>query len=354
MPEKKRINLPAQKFYDGGKLPFIGKEQGNDLESSFKWDHEVSNGSISTYQLRPGLILNLAELCVHQTMSIDYEVYSECINFSCCLAGQGICRPDSAKNDTRKEYIYGPASSSINLIPAHQGSGQVCSGQKTIVTELYLTRELFNEFLYEQKETLSFSAKQLVNEALDSFIAMPLPFTPEIQYLNRQILQCRLTGPLRRIYLEGKSLEMIALYLSALKMPEKGMGKGNAKGQLPMRPNEEERVRYAEKLIKKNMQEPLSLTELAQAVGLSHSKLNRFFPQVYGASVFEYLRNLRLHHAQKLLEDGNMNVTEVAFAVGYSNLSHFSKIFKEKTGLLPNKYLREMLQNSLLPRTKNF
>ncbi len=96
------------------------------------------------------------------------------------------------------------------------------------------------------------------------------------------------------------------------------------------------------------MQDPPTLVELAQAVGLSHSKLNRFFPQLYGTTVFHYLRDLRMHHARMLLNNGNMNVTEAAISVGYSNLSHFSNAFRDKFGLLPSQYLRQILGNKSL------
>jgi transcriptional regulator GlxA family with amidase domain len=51
---------------------------------------------------------------------------------------------------------------------------------------------------------------------------------------------------------------------------------------------------------------------------------------------------MRLNKAKALLDDGIMNVTEVAYAVGYSSLSHFAKSFKDYHGAAPGNYLREV------------
>jgi AraC family transcriptional activator of pyochelin receptor len=75
-------------------------------------------------------------------------------------------------------------------------------------------------------------------------------------------------------------------------------------------------------------------------VGLSHPKLNYGFREIYGSTIFGYLRELRLNKAKALLDDGTMNVTEVAYEVGYSSLSYFTKAFRDYFGTAPGSYLR--------------
>ncbi len=91
-------------------------------------------------------------------------------------------------------------------------------------------------------------------------------------------------------------------------------------------------------------QNPPRLLDLAKAVGVSHPKLNSCFREAYGATIFEYLREVRLSRARSILEEGRMNVTEAAFEVGYSSLSHFAKAFREHFGAPPGNYLRSRLQ----------
>ncbi|MFP4567016.1 MAG: helix-turn-helix transcriptional regulator [Spirochaetaceae bacterium] len=58
------------------------------------------------------------------------------------------------------------------------------------------------------------------------------------------------------------------------------------------------------------------------------NKLKYGFREVFGTTVFGQLRNLRLEEARHLIEDGDHSVTEAAFAVGYSSLSHFARTFR--------------------------
>lgn len=111
-----------------------------------------------------------------------------------------------------------------------------------------------------------------------------------------------------------------------------------------MRPHDIERVHHARELVSRNFQNSPKLLDLARAVGLPHPKLNFCFREVYGTTIFGYLREMRLNKAKSLLDEGRMNVTEVAYEVGYSSLSHFAKAFREYNGAAPGNYLRKVSQ----------
>ena len=66
-------------------------------------------------------------------------------------------------------------------------------------------------------------------------------------------------------------------------------------------------------------------------------KLKRSFKAYFGKTVYEYVREQRLEKAFSLLAGGRCNVSQTAFAVGYTNISHFSQAFREKFGLSPKK-----------------
>ncbi|MBR6855337.1 MAG: helix-turn-helix transcriptional regulator, partial [Fibrobacter sp.] len=58
----------------------------------------------------------------------------------------------------------------------------------------------------------------------------------------------------------------------------------------------------------------------------------------YGDSVYSYLKTYRMKKATQLLQDGKMNIAEVAGRVGYTNSSKFAQAFKEFTGCTPKEY----------------
>jgi len=86
--------------------------------------------------------------------------------------------------------------------------------------------------------------------------------------------------------------------------------------------------------------ERLNVDFIAREVGLSRVQLYRKMLALTGTSVSELLRSIRLQKAAKLLEQKWGPVSQVAYAVGITNLSYFSKIFKSKFGIMPSEYER--------------
>jgi signal transduction histidine kinase/DNA-binding response OmpR family regulator/ligand-binding sensor domain-containing protein len=84
--------------------------------------------------------------------------------------------------------------------------------------------------------------------------------------------------------------------------------------------------------------EQLSVESLAEEIGLSRVQLYRKITALTGLSVNELIRKLRLQRASQLLEQKWGPVSQVAYEVGFSNLSYFSKVFKEEFGVLPSEY----------------
>jgi transcriptional regulator GlxA family with amidase domain len=79
----------------------------------------------------------------------------------------------------------------------------------------------------------------------------------------------------------------------------------------------------------------IALTDL---VGLNSRKLKEGFRICFGQPAFSYLRNYRLEQAKQLLETQDMQIAEVASAVGFSNCSHFAEAFRKKFGINPKSY----------------
>jgi len=84
--------------------------------------------------------------------------------------------------------------------------------------------------------------------------------------------------------------------------------------------------------------ERLNVDFIAREIGLSRVQLYRKMLALTGTSVSELLRSIRLQKAAKLLEQKWGPVSQVAYAVGITNLSYFSKIFKGKFGIMPSEY----------------
>lgn len=97
-------------------------------------------------------------------------------------------------------------------------------------------------------------------------------------------------------------------------------------------------VREAMAYIHEQYAEPISRSELAAHVGISERHLTHCFRQETGLTPVTYLNRYRIRQARTLLEQGDMNVTEVALAVGFSDSSYFARVFREEVGISPHAY----------------
>jgi YesN/AraC family two-component response regulator len=105
----------------------------------------------------------------------------------------------------------------------------------------------------------------------------------------------------------------------------------------------------AARILETQCEEPLSLTQLAEAVGLDRFELSRQFTRATGRCIRRYHAECRIARAKELLLT-NCSITEIAQAVGYSELPRFDKMFRALTGSSPSEFRRT---RSDKPLTKN-
>jgi len=78
--------------------------------------------------------------------------------------------------------------------------------------------------------------------------------------------------------------------------------------------------------------------ECATQIGISRMQLHRKLKSLFGVSATEFIRNERLKNAAELLKKGNGNISEIAYSVGFNEISYFSRCFKDHFGCTPTEY----------------
>jgi AraC-like DNA-binding protein len=144
-----------------------------------------------------------------------------------------------------------------------------------------------------------------------------------------QVFDSLMNNPRDTLLMEAKALELVALQLRQL---------DHLTGKTPRKQavdHHVEKISYACEILRKEMTNPPRVLELARRVGLNHNHLIQGFKDMFSLSPFEYLRVIRLEKARDLIASHECNVTEAAFSVGYSSLSHFTKAFREEFGVNP-------------------
>ena len=85
----------------------------------------------------------------------------------------------------------------------------------------------------------------------------------------------------------------------------------------------------------------LSVDRIADEVGISRVHLHRKMKELTGQTPHDFIRNIRMKKAASLLSAGDMNVSEVMYACGFSNAASFSTVFKKMYGMSPREYMNE-------------
>ena len=103
--------------------------------------------------------------------------------------------------------------------------------------------------------------------------------------------------------------------------------------------NDEQLMERIMKAVNKNLSNSdFNVDMLTQEVGISRAQLHRKMKELTGISTSEFIRNIRLEQAARLLKEQKINVTQVAYTVGFSNLAHFSTIFRKHFGVAPSEF----------------
>ncbi|MBR5271495.1 MAG: helix-turn-helix transcriptional regulator [Clostridia bacterium] len=95
-------------------------------------------------------------------------------------------------------------------------------------------------------------------------------------------------------------------------------------------------IKDAIRYIKNNFNRDISLEDIANSASLSKYYFTRLFKSYTNCTVNEYIRSVRCREAEYLLSHSNLSVSEIATQCGFNDISYFTKVFKEETGLLPS------------------
>ncbi|SMC87326.1 AraC family transcriptional regulator [Pedobacter nyackensis] len=182
--------------------------------------------------------------------------------------------------------------------------------------------------LLEKPETLAL--KQLFTDA-----SMGILFTGDTVIQAREILKEMLhkTG-LYRASLMLQLLDLLAHSVSSRKLSSLSYNVFESS-------TEAKKINRVFDYIFKNFREDISLNDVAEIIPMSTAAFCRFFKLKTNRTLVDFIKEIRIGHAAKLLMEGKHNVTETCYMSGYNNISNFNKHFKEVKGLSPRDFTKQ-------------
>jgi len=106
--------------------------------------------------------------------------------------------------------------------------------------------------------------------------------------------------------------------------------------------NEHDRMTSIYNYVSNNFTESIELSEIASIVSMTVPAFCRYFKKVTNKTFTQYVNEYRIVHAQKLLNESDMSITDVCLSSGFNNVSHFNKQFKIHTSKNPRDYRKEL------------
>lgn len=152
-----------------------------------------------------------------------------------------------------------------------------------------------------------------------------------IQKIAREMLQNNLPGNLTHFYYKVKAEELICLLIAELLKRENTT-------VAALNVDDVQTIYKIRDAMLKQLDISPNLDELASAASFSKSKFKRLFKQIFGTSPFNYYQSFRMQEAANLLRENKLSVSEVGFRLGFSNLSHFTRLFETHIGMKPKRW----------------
>ncbi|MBD1365874.1 helix-turn-helix transcriptional regulator [Mucilaginibacter sp. ZT4R22] len=153
----------------------------------------------------------------------------------------------------------------------------------------------------------------------------------EMQLLLKNIVSIDMNNSLNNFYVQIKVQELMYLLFSKLSLREHTTFKN-------INSNDAEKLLVIRNEVLSDLSTPPVLSELATMASMSETKLKQLFKQTFGDTIYNYYQKARMEEAAFLLKQAKHSVSEVGYELGFSNLSHFSRLFAKQYGITPKKF----------------
>ncbi|WP_431809109.1 helix-turn-helix transcriptional regulator [Brevibacillus agri] len=284
----------------------------------------IGTGGITRLRIRPGMEIVITDLQLEEDMKYTIRENFQLLELNYSLSGQTYC----AWNGQEKQIVG--KEGSVVFLEDEEVYLERKAGMRNQHVEIRMSPEHFLSYSENGEDRPVFEA--FLQRHLGS--VEPYDVTPAIQKCVHDMFFCTYQGPLKRLYMESKAMEIIALVSQGFSKPTATHGRTH------LRKQDMEIIAGVRETILRNLENPYSIRQLSRLAGINECKLKQGFREMYGMSIFEQVRQARLEKALALMETEQLTIGQAAASVGYSNASNFTAAFRKQYGCNPSEYTR--------------
>ncbi|TDQ11211.1 AraC family transcriptional regulator [Pedobacter metabolipauper] len=291
-----------------GRFIRIPESKGAGYITGFSWGTELRMMLRNYYLNEEILIDRTNELAEGQ----DYVIFLLSGIFPSPLKAEHGMQPEQAN-----VFICRQAISSLLTMPSNTFFRSI-----TIAVSREYLRQVFGNILHPVVASILQAKEQFAFETVIS---------PEMVKTASEMLNQSMPESMESHYYKLKCEELLCYIFTLLAQREASPTSGMH--------IEDIKAIYAVKLrLQSKLDSPPDIASLAREAAMSEPKLRKLFRQTFGKGVFEYYQSMRMQEAARLLKENRLTVSEVGYQLGFTNLSHFSRVFEQHTGMKPKKY----------------
>ncbi|MDX8552439.1 AraC family transcriptional regulator [Tenacibaculum sp. 1B UA] len=271
-------------------------------------------GTIISYYF-DGLLINLINAKLKEDFLFISSNDSNSFNtleLSVLIDGEKIIRFSNLENDLIIEK-------SESYLLHDNGDDKIVFYRNKHINEVKI--KMYDSFIKKHQMQTLFSSNKVSN------LSTAQQLTSNMERIVNDMLTNSQKGLLKRLFLESKVLELIHLQLNIHSK------KGNSSNE-----NTLKKIYKVEAILQTNIHEQISIQQLARKVLLNQNVLKNEFKKLFGETIFNYTKNLRMHKAKNLLAYTQKPIYEIADMVGYKNPTHFTAAFKKFEKTTPKEF----------------
>ncbi len=302
---------------------FSYKETGN--LTTLMVPKALGSGYFRTAQVSDDIEIEMMDLFVKRPIVFYYDDYPNTCEAAYCFDGHifysetGVTKANLNKNEI-----------GIYALPSSRGMTMIPSEERVFVVSVVSKESFHCRLPYNEKCTKCDDASV---KGLLSLLARPRRANAKTHNYFRQITQNDISMKLKDTYLDSLGKIILSdLWQENVALPLAGE-KRKAYSAI-----DRKALLEAKEILTDQFSTPPTIAALAKMVMLNEYKLKNGFRDMYGKSIYEYVRSVRMKNASHLLENIDLSIGEIAGIVGYVNTSHFARAFRNVYGLNPSDY----------------
>ena len=234
-----------------------------------------------------------------------------------------ISNPEGAAERTEVSELPSVQISTMGLSPDIVVPGNINRSHINIIVDVeYLRESISSQEKVPVVQTILENNQPLLFEQI---------VHPSFQKIADEIITGIVDDPFESFFYRIKAEELVCRLLMEL-------GKRKDTNIYPLNIQDIHTIYKVRELLLKRLDASPTIDELAVFANMSLSKMKRIFKQIFGDSIFNYYQAFRMQEAARLLKEEKLSVSEVGYRLGFSNLSHFSRVFEQHVGMKPKKY----------------